>query len=129
MKFTGLTAIDAIFGLVISGLIAHSALNLIKESLGVLLDRALEPEITARIEEIIKSKKEILSYHYLTSRKSGESCFLSVHLVFERGISLFDAHAVSDGVENEIKAEFSELSWQITAHLDPCDDRLEACRI
>ena len=129
VKFTGLTAIDAIFGLIISGLIAHSALNLIKESLGVLLDRALEPEITARIEEIIKSKKEILSYHYLTSRKSGGSCFLSVHLVFERGISLFDAHAVSDGVENEIKAEFSELSWQITAHLDPCDDRLGACQI
>ena len=54
---------------------------------------------------------------------------MSVHLVFERGISLFDAHAVSDSVESEIKAEFSELSWQITAHLDPCDDRLGACQI
>ncbi len=129
IKFTGLMIVDAVLGLIISGYIAHSAVNLMKESFAVLLDRALEPAMIEAIKNMIKSKKEILSFHYLATRRSGETCFLGVHLVFERDISLFDAHAVSDELEREIRAKFSQFSWEITAHLDPCDDRFGACEI
>ncbi|MBR8462055.1 cation transporter [Campylobacter sp. faydin G-140] len=129
INFTGLVIIDAIFGVIISGYIAHSAINLIKESFAVLLDKALSGEMIEEIKRIISAKNEILSYHYLTSRYSGNICFLSVHLVFGRHILLFDAHTISDEIESEIKRKFSQFEWEITFHFDPCDDRFGECRL
>lgn len=123
IKFTGFVIIDAIFGVMISFYIVHSAINLLKESLAVLMDKALEPEIIASIENIIASNSEISSYHGLTSRKSANTCYLSVHLVFDREILLVDAHGVSDRIEEEIRAKFGEFEWEILTHLDPFDDR------
>lgn len=126
IKFTGFVIIDAIFGIAISGYIANSAIALMKESFGVLLDEALNPQIVTKIEEIIGSKSEIKSFHDLTTRKSSDICYLGVHLVFDRDISLLKAHRISDEIENEIRSEFKELKWDITTHLDPYDDGHEA---
>jgi len=127
VEFTGFAAIDAVFGIVISGYIAVSAINLMKESVGVLLDRALDPEITAQIEEIIRSRPQIASYHGLATRKSANICYVAVHLVFNREISLYDAHKISDEIEAAIRAKYGEFEWQITTHLDPCDDQNGSC--
>ena len=127
VEFTGFAAIDAVFGIVISGYIAVSAINLMKESVGVLLDRALEPEITAQIEEIIRSRPQIASYHGLATRRSANICYVVVHLVFNREISLYDAHKISDEIEAAIRAKYGEFEWQITTHLDPCDDQNGSC--
>lgn len=124
IKFTGLTIIDAVFGVVISGYIVNSAIALMKDSFGVLLDKALEPQIVVKIEEIISSKKEIKSFHGLATRKSSDICYMSVHLVFDKEISLFKAHEISNEIEDEIRVEFGEFRWEITTHLDPYDDRV-----
>lgn len=123
IKFTGFTIIDAIFGIVISGYIVNSAISLMKESLGVLLDKALESTIVSQIEDIIKSKKEINSFHGLTTRKSSDICYMVVHLVFDKEILLVKAHEISNQIEYEIRDKFSEFRWEITTHLDPYDDR------
>lgn len=122
IKFTGLGIVDAIFGILISGYIAVSAINLMKESLFALLDEALAPEIVLQIERIINQKKEVSGFHGLTSRKSSNICYLGVHLVFDREISLLRAHEISDEIEREIAAKFSEFEWVFMSHLDPFDD-------
>jgi len=129
IKITNLLIIDAIFGIVISGYIIFSAINLIKESIFVLMDEALDEKILGDIKQIISNKSQILSFHNMTSRKSGENAYLNVHLVFEPHILLFDAHEISDEIENEIKTNFNDLNWEITAHLDPCDDRFGICKL
>lgn len=123
IKFTGFVIIDAIFGVAISFYIVHSAINLLRESLGVLMDKALEPEMIEQIEKVISSKKEISSFHGLTSRSSANACYISVHLVFDREILLIRAHDISDEIEGQIRAKFPQFEWHIVTHLDPYDDR------
>ncbi|QKF92007.1 cation diffusion facilitator family transporter [Campylobacter sp. CCUG 57310] len=123
IKFTGFTIIDAIFGVLISFYIVHSAINLLKDSVLVLMDRALEPEIIKQIEEILSLKKEISSFHGLTSRKSANDCYISVHLVFDKEILLIRAHDISDEIEEQIRSKFPQFEWHIITHLDPYDDR------
>ncbi|WP_170000013.1 cation diffusion facilitator family transporter [Campylobacter sp. RM9328] len=122
IKFSGFVMIDAIFGIIISGYIAVSAVNLMKESVGVLLDKALDENVTDAIKEIILSKPQVAGFHGLTSRQSANICYLGVHLVFNREISLFDAHEISNEIEREIALKFSEFEWNFTTHLDPYDD-------
>ena len=123
IKFSGFVMIDAIFGIVISGYIAQSAISLGKDALGVLLDHAASPEVTAEIIKMIKAKERISDFHCLNTRQSANTIFLTLHLVFDKDISLYDAHEVADSLEAEIREKFKEFSWQITTHLDPYNDK------
>ncbi|WP_103583771.1 cation diffusion facilitator family transporter [Campylobacter concisus] len=123
IKFSGFVMIDAIFGIVISGYIAQSAISLGKDALGVLLDHAASPEVTDEIIKMIKAKQRISDFHYLNTRQSTNTIFLTLHLVFDKDISLYDAHEVADSLEAEIREKFKEFSWQITTHLDPYNDK------
>ena len=43
--------------------------------------------------------------------------------MFDKDISLYDAHEVADSLEAEIREKFKDYLWQITTHLDPYNDK------
>ncbi|CUU68071.1 cation diffusion facilitator family transporter [Campylobacter hyointestinalis] len=120
---TGYDVVDAIFGIVVSIYIAFSAFGLLKEGVYILLDGALPSDIVRAIIDILNSKEDVKSYHYLKTRKSGEKSFFSVHLVFDPNISLSKAHKVADDIESDIKSKFSTQKWVFDTHFDIEDDR------
>ncbi|MDD4151320.1 MAG: cation diffusion facilitator family transporter [Candidatus Gracilibacteria bacterium] len=121
IKITGLFIIDVIVSVAISIYIIIGAGAIIKEAYEMLMDKALEKEKIQIIKKIILSaSKEISSYHFLKTRKSGGSVFIEFHLVFHKEISLFSAHQIGDLVECLIKKEIPNAI--ITIHLDPIDD-------
>lgn len=120
---TGYDAVDAIFGIVVSIYIAFSAFGLVKEGVYILLDGALPSDVVRTIIDILNSKEDVKSYHYLKTRKSGEKSFFSVHLVFDPNISLSKAHKVADDIESDIKNKFSTQKWVFDTHFDIEDDR------
>ncbi|NCD12717.1 MAG: cation transporter [Epsilonproteobacteria bacterium] len=119
---TGFEMIDAIMGVIISLYIMYSAYELIKDGIYILLDASLEKEIVQKIQSIILEEKEISDFHNLKTRKSANTHFVDVHLVFSPGISLLRAHHAGDKIEDNIKALAPEIEWVINAHLDPYDD-------
>lgn len=119
---TGFEIIDAIMGVIISLYIIYSAYELIKDGVYILLDASLEKEIVQKIQSIILEEKEISDFHNLKTRKSANTHFVDVHLVFSPGISLLRAHYAGDKIEEKIKELSPEAEWVINAHLDPYDD-------
>jgi cation diffusion facilitator family transporter len=121
---TGLHLIDAIMGVIISVYIIYSAYEIIKEGVYVLLDASLDKEIVDDIKNIIESEEQINDYHYLKTRKSANTNFVDVHLVFNDGISLLKAHTLGDKIEDNIALLNEEEEWVINVHLDPYDDSI-----
>ena len=119
---TGLDIIDSIMGVIISVYIIYSAYEIIKEGVYILLDAALDEEIVEKIKNIIEDEEKISSYHYLKTRKSANTNFVDVHLVFNEGISLLKAHSIGDKIEEQIIQINPDEEWVINAHLDPYDD-------
>ncbi|AFL68935.1 cation diffusion facilitator family transporter [Sulfurospirillum barnesii] len=119
---TGFEMIDAIMGIIISLYIMHSAYELMKDGVYILLDASLEKELVQKIQTIILDEKEISDFHDLKTRTSANTHFVDVHLVFSPGISLLRAHYAGDKIEENIKALVPEAEWVINAHLDPYDD-------
>jgi len=113
---------DVIIGSMIAIYIIYSAYELIEEGVLVLLDSSLDEEITSKIEEIIKSEKEVNDYHWLKTRTAGKTNFVDVHLVFDCVITLMAAHKVSDNIEEKIRQLDKSKDWVINIHLDPYDD-------
>ncbi len=120
--FTGWDWIDGVFGIAIAVYIIKEAYELIKEGTLMLLDVALDEEIVEGIKKVITAQPEVTGFHYLKTRRSGDTNFVDVHVVFTPEISLMDAHRVSDTIEEEIKKLDPSSNWHITIHLDPYDD-------
>ena len=122
ISYTGEQLIDPILGVGIAIYMIYSAIPIIKEGILMLLDAALDGEDLEKIVHILQNEKAITDYHYLQTRESGSHIFVSVHAVFNVSTSLYDAHLVSDKIEDQIKALFSEKKTHVLVHMDPYDD-------
>ena len=121
VHYTGEALIDSLLGIAIALYMLVSAYPIIKEGILMLLDAALEEDDLKRIHDFLQTQ-EINDYHDLLTRKSGSDIFVSVHVVFNVSISLYDAHNVSDQIELGLQRLFPENNVNTIIHLDPYDD-------
>jgi len=122
ISYTAEQLIDPILGILIAIYMIYSAIPIIKEGILMLLDAALDPADIDKITDTLDTEKAITNYHYLQTRESGSHIFVSVHAVFNISTSLYDAHLVSDSIEDKIKALFPEKITHVLVHMDPYDD-------
>jgi len=119
---TGWDSIDALFGLGIGVYIIYSAYEIIRDGIAILLDRALDGAVVAKIGEIISSHPKTTSYHWLKTRTDGTTNFVEFHLVLYPEMSLKEAHEITDEIEEKIVKLDEKKRWLITPHYDPYDD-------
>ncbi|WP_295420335.1 cation diffusion facilitator family transporter [Sulfurovum sp.] len=122
VSLTGLDSIDAIFGLGIGIYIIYSAYEIVVHGIEILLDRALDGDVVAKIGEIIAGHPEVTSYHWLKTRTDGNTNFVEFHMVLRPNMLLLEAHRIADEVEDKIMALEPNKKWIITPHFDPYDD-------
>ena len=125
ISMTGEQLIDPILGIGIAIFMIYSSIPIIKEGILMLLDAALPEEENQKIRDLLDisiSKGETNDYHFLQTRESGSHIYVSVHVVFNVSISLYDAHVISDKIELKIKEIFEGKKVHIMIHMDPYDD-------
>lgn len=122
VTFTGYELIDVFVGGGIALYIMYSSYELIHDGVLVLLDHAVDEELVAKIEDIIKQNDKVNAYHLLKTREAGHETFVEVHLVFDCVITLMDAHRASDWIEDKIEKLDPKRNWIINIHMDPYDD-------
>ncbi len=122
VNITGIAIIDSLLGIAIAAYMMISSYPIIKDGILMLLDAALSHEDIMKIRALLDEEREINDYHYLQTRQSGSDIFISVHIVFNVSISLFDAHVISDRIELAIENLFPDNSVKSIIHMDPYDD-------
>lgn len=120
--FTGESLIDSILGIGIGIYMIYSAMPIIKEGVLMLLDAALSEEDIQKIKDVIENDATTTNFHHLQTRESGSHIFISVHVVFNVSISLYDAHLISDKLEAKLKKLFENKKVHVLIHMDPYDD-------
>ncbi|MCF6339990.1 MAG: cation diffusion facilitator family transporter [Sulfurimonas sp.] len=122
ISMTGEELVDPILGICIALYMIYSSLPIIKEGILMLLDAALPEDDIQKIKNILDNEAAATNYHYLQTRESGSDIFVSVHVVFNISISLYDAHSISDKIEFQIRQLFKNKQLHILIHMDPYDD-------
>ncbi|MBU0632377.1 cation diffusion facilitator family transporter [bacterium] len=122
ISMTGIELIDPILGIGIAIYMFYSALPIVKEGILMLLDISIEEEELSKIKDLLDNEKEITTYHFLSTRQAGSHIYISVHLVFNVTVTLYDAHVVGDKIELKLKKLFPEYKVHTIVHLDPYDD-------
>ncbi len=115
----GLTWADPVFGIAISIFVVVSAAIIARRGIDALMDRELPISDREQILAIAKQHPKVRHVHELRTRASGAQKFVQMHLVMDQGLSLLEAHRISDDVEKAIDALYPGAD--IIIHEDPDD--------
>ncbi len=117
---TGIAAIDPVVAALVGLNILWSGWQVMRESVGGLMDAAVPPEALGRIREIISANADgAIEAHDLRTRHAGRTVFLDFHLVVPGNATVACAHEICDRIERAIKAEMGDA--QVTIHVEPED--------
>lgn len=109
--------IDPAIGLAIAVFIAAAATKIGKNALDMLMDREMDEADRTRIKEIVRGHPKVLNLHDLRTRAAGRDRFIQFHLELDGGLTLSDAHHISDAVEADVRAAFPGA--EVIIHEDP----------
>lgn len=121
IKFTGLIILDPITALLVALLIIKASIDLIRKSLKDLVDSKLPDVEIKKITDILKLYPEVLGYHNLRTRKSGQNREIDIHIEISKDASLVEAHNICDSIESEVGTLFPNS--YITIHAEPLEDK------
>ncbi len=113
----GWPQLDAIFGIAIALYIFWSAISIAREAATVLMDKELDPQISAQMHSLACAVPGVLGVHDLRTRLSGTHWFVQLHVELPGELSLQEAHCLCDQVEAAIRAEFPRA--EVLVHADP----------
>lgn len=111
---------DPAFAIGIALYILYSAGQIGHESVQLLMDRELPPEVHARIKEIVRRHPLVRGVHDVRTRCSGPTYFIQLHLMLDDQMPLVEAHRVADEVEAAIMAAFPNAD--VLIHEDPASE-------
>ncbi len=98
--------------------ILWSGWQVMRESLGGLMDEAAPPETLSRIRDVISiNANGAIEAHDLRTRHAGRMTFVDFHLVVPGHLSVSDAHDICDAIERALKAEMTDTF--VTIHVEP----------
>jgi cation diffusion facilitator family transporter len=115
---TGWVVLDPILATLVALVILSAGWSLMRESVGGLMDEAVQPDILDKIRGVIgASAAGALEAHDLRTRQAGRVTFIDFHLVVPGSMAVSEAHAICDEIERALKAQVSNSL--VTIHVEP----------
>lgn len=115
---TGWLWLDPAIAIVVAINILWSGWQLVRESVGGLMDEAVSEDELNRIRTVIfHHSKGAYQAHDLRTRHAGRRTFIDFHLVVAGEMSVDEAHAICDRLEDAIENEVADST--VTIHVEP----------
>ena len=132
VKFTGWLWLDPAVAILLALNILHEGGSLVRRSADGLMDRALEPEVRAEIENTLDVfRHQAIRFDHVTTRRAGQRRFVDLHMHMPSGWTLGRAAAVRTSVEQALmsavpglRASIQLLPMDVEAHFDDPRDLL-----
>jgi cation diffusion facilitator family transporter len=121
VQLTDATWLDPVVALLVAVAIVRAGVRLLMGSSRVLVDEALpEDERTAIHEQVVAfGDRGVVGYHKLRTRRAGARRYVDLHLQFEAGTSLEQAHEIAHALQDAIAARLGGAD--VLINLEPAD--------
>ena len=118
VAWTGWLQLDSIVAALVALNILWSGWNLMRESIGGLMDEAAPAETLAKVRELISAHAGgALEAHDLRTRHAGRATFIDFHLVVPGTMTVSESHALCDQIEAALHEGVENAV--ITIHVEP----------
>jgi cation diffusion facilitator family transporter len=126
VRVTGLNIVDSIVAIGMAIYISKIAYDTLGKPILGLVDASLPQEERIVIESCLSNHSEqVVGYHDLRTRRSGNQKYIDVHVVMAKDVSVGSAHDVCDLLEIDIKKKLPRAN--ITIHVEPCAGICKQC--
>jgi len=112
----GYPQLDPIGGLVIAVFIAHTGVQIGRQTSRILSDRVVMEE--EDIRRVVMSVPDVVGCHRIRTRGSLDHTFLDLHVWFPGATTLFEAHRLSHVVKDRLMQKFPQIA-DVVIHIEP----------
>lgn len=131
IKLTGFYIIDPVIAIGVSLLIIKAAFDLLRESIGSILDARLPDQEEKVIKEVLQAyENQYVKYRKLRTRKAGSQRHIDFSLVVPRGKKIVSTHSLCDSIERDLSHRIPGA--EVVIHPEPCvpgEGDCETCRV
>jgi len=112
----GYPRVDAVLGLIVSGLILYTAYEIGRECSDRLLGRRPPEEMVAAVKDCALQVEGVLGIHRIELHEYGQRQYLTAHLEVAPELDVVEAHQISELVEEMVSRK---LGATISIHIEP----------
>jgi len=118
LKLTGITILDPLVAICVAFLVIKEALSLCIRAFSPLLDIKLPDEDESKIIDVMSHyKSEIIDYHMLRTRKSGNMKYIDFHMTVRGDLTVNESHDLCERIETDIEIQLKNT--MVTIHIEP----------
>lgn len=111
--------VDAIAGLIVSGIVIWSGISIAKDTLEPLIGQGVPAELYRKITEAVESYDGIVGTHDLIVHNYGPSrSMASIHAEVPNDVNIEVSHEIIDRIEREVG---KQLNLFLVIHMDPVE--------
>jgi cation diffusion facilitator family transporter len=107
---------DSIAALIVALIVLSVSYRLGRRAFDVLIDRA-PTKIVDQINQVIDKIPGVIKYHDLRVREGGSYKFVELNIHVNKGLSIEEAHSISENVEYEITKKIPHC--KVIVHIEP----------
>ncbi len=121
VKATGAQWVDSAVALAVDSVILITGVRVLTGASQVLVDTSLPRNEVDEIRRVVEAfaPRRVVGYHELRTRSAGNRRYVDLHLQFQAGTSLEDAHRTAHEVQEEIADRLPRAD--VLIHLEPED--------
>ena len=116
-QYLGFARADPLFGLAIAAWLLWGAWRASRDAVDNLMDREWPEEKRLRFVERAATHPELSKLHDLRTRTSGDRNFVQFHVDLPASMTVGEAHAIIERVEEDLCREFPGM--ELLIHIDP----------
>ena len=121
VAISGWERLDAIVALAVAANIVFTGTTLVRQSVGGLMDQALDADAQHQIDDVLRSfDPRGVRFHALRTRQAGQRAFISTHIVVPGEWSVREGHDLAEEVEAALHAKLPFAT--VFTHIEPSDD-------
>ena len=114
--------LDPVAAVIVSIFIIITALKLIRESIGELMEESLPESAEEEIKKITLAEDTVCDLHNLRTRRIGKRIAIEMHIRMPAQMPLKEAHDHASNIEERLRECFGE-DTHITLHLEPVKEK------
>ena len=115
--------VDAIAGLIVSGIVIWSGVSIAKDTLEPLIGQRVPSELYQKITDMVESYEGIVGAHDLIVHNYGPNrSMATIHAEVPNDVSIEASHEIIDRIERDARKELNIL---LVIHMDPVEMRDE----
>lgn len=115
----GYPILDAIASLAICIFIEKAAIDIFKDAINKMVDKACDEETEHEMYECVMKNESVCGVDLLRTRTFGNKIYADIEIRVDGKLTLWEAHAIAESVHDSVETEFTKVK-HIMVHVNPC---------